>query len=303
MLNIQFRPFLRASFALACLVTVATNSFAGATLERIKQTGVVNIGFREESLPFSYKNADQGAPLGYSIEVCHALVEAIKQEIKVKSVELKYQPVSGAARMQLVADGKVDLECANTTNTKARREQVAFSMPVYFSSAKLLVRENSGIKKIEDMDGKTLAVQKGTTGALIAEARKQSLKTMKVLVVENAGAGASAVEQKTADAFMTDDILLYGLKSQSKEALAVVGATISIEPLAIMFSKNDPELAALVEREMTSMFTSGKLRKVYQKWFQTNLPQRTFNLNVPPNQLTADMFNHPSGYAVDWVIF
>lgn len=302
-LKTRINSILRAVLSSSLLVVGLSNAFAGSTLERIKRTGVVNLGFREESLPFSYKNAEQGAPLGYSIEVCNALVESIKQELRLASVEIKYVPVTGATRMPHVVEGKIDMECANSTNTKARREQVAFSMPLYFSSAKLLVREGSGITKIADLAGKTLAVQKGTTGFLIAESRQQTMKTMKVALVETSAAGAAAVENKTADAFMTDDILLYGFKGQSKEALAVVGPTISIEPLAIMFSKTDSELATLIEREMAQLYTSGRLRKVYQKWFQTTLPQRSFNLNVSPNQLTSDMFNHPSSYAVDWVIF
>ena len=279
-----------------------TNSFAGATIERIKQTGTIHIGY-QESLPFSYKPADGGTPPGYSIEVCSALVEAIKSEHKLKSLDIKYVPVTGATRIPQVVEGKVDFVCAGVTNSKARREQVAFSIPVYFASAKLLVREGAGITRIDDLDGKTIAVEKGTTGYQIAEARKASLPKMKLLLVETAAAGAKAVESQSADAFIQDDILLYGLKAQSKERLAVVGSGLSIEPLAIMFSKDDRELAALVEREMPQLYKSGQMRKLYTKWFQSSLPQRTFNLNAAPNQLTADMFSNPSGYSMDWSVF
>jgi len=280
-----------------------TNTYAGATLDRIKQTGVVNLGYRAESLPFSYKNAEQGAPFGYSVEVCNALVDALKQESKNAGLQIRYSPVSSADRFSQIQNGVIDFECANSTNNKERREKVAFTMPVYFSSAKLLVREDSGIAAIGDLDGKTLAVEKGTTGAQIAEMRSKTMKALKVIFVATSSDGAKAVEDKTADAFMTDDILLYGFKAQSKEKLAVVGPIITIEPLAIMFNKDDAELASFTEREMTNLYTSGKMRRWYHKWFQTQLPQRSFNMNVPPNQLTADMFNHPSGYTVDWVIF
>ena len=163
--------FSRTIVALGLLFMGTANSFAGTTLERIKQTGVVNLGFREDSLPFSYKNTEQGAPLGYSIDVCNALVDALKTETG-KSLTVKYVPVSSAARVPFVVDGKIDFECGNSTNTKARREKVAFSMPLYFASARMLVREGSGIAKFNDLAGKTLAVEKGSTGEQIAEARK-----------------------------------------------------------------------------------------------------------------------------------
>ncbi len=294
--------FSRTVLALGFLFVGTTNSFAGTTLDRIKQTGVVNLGFRENSLPFSYKNAEQGDPLGYSIDVCNALVDALKAETG-KPLTVKYVPVTGESRFPYVVDGKIDLECGNSTNTKARREKVAFSMPLYFSSAKLLVREGSGITKFSDLAGKTLAVENGSTGQQIAESRKAAMNTMKVVIAPSSDAGVVAVETKTADAFMTDDILLYAFKAQSKEKLEVAGAVMSIEPLAISFSKDDKELATIVDREFTKLTQSGQLRKLYKKWFQSTLPQRSYNLNVVPNQLTSEVLIRPSSYVADWTVF
>ena len=294
--------FSRTVLVLGFLFVGTTNSFAGTTLDRIKQTGVVNLGFREDSLPFSYKNAEQGDPLGYSIDVCNALVDALKAETG-KSLTVKYVPVTGESRFPYVVDGKIDLECGNSTNTKARREKVAFSMPLYFSSAKLLVREGSGITKFSDLAGKTLAVENGSTGQQIAESRKAAMNTMKVVIAPSSDAGVVAVETKTADAFMTDDILLYAFKAQSKEKLEVAGAVMSIEPLAISFSKDDKELATIVDREFTKLTQSGQLRKLYKKWFQSTLPQRSYNLNVVPNQLTSEVLIRPSSYVADWTVF
>ncbi len=294
--------FSRTVLVLGFLFVGTTNSFAGTTLDRIKQTGVVNLGFREDSLPFSYKNAEQGDPLGYSIDVCNALVDALKAETG-KPLTVKYVPVTGESRFPYVVDGKIDLECGNSTNTKARREKVAFSMPLYFSSAKLLVREGSGITKFSDLAGKTLAVENGSTGQQIAESRKAAMNTMKVVIAPSSDAGVVAVETKTADAFMTDDILLYAFKAQSKEKLEVAGAVMSIEPLAISFSKDDKELATIVDREFTKLTQSGQLRKMYKKWFQSTLPQRSYNLNVVPNQLTSEVLIRPSNYVADWTVF
>ena len=294
--------FSRTVLVLGFLFVGTTNSFAGATLDRIKQTGVVNLGFREDSLPFSYKNAEQGDPLGYSIDVCNALVDALKAETG-KPLTVKYVLVTGESRFPYVVDGKIDLECGNSTNTKARREKVAFSMPLYFSSAKLLVREGSGITKFSDLAGKTLAVENGSTGQQIAESRKAAMNTMKVVIAPSSDAGVVAVETKTADAFMTDDIRLYAFKAQSKEKLEVAGAVMSIEPLAISFSKDDKELATIVDREFTKLTQSGQLRKLYKKWFQSTLPQRSYNLNVVPNQLTSEVLIRPSSYVADWTVF
>ena len=294
--------FSRTVLVLGFLFVGTTNSFAGTTLDRIKQTGVVNLGFRENSLPFSYKNAEQGDPLGYSIDVCNALIDALKAETG-KPLTVKYVPVTGESRFPYVVDGKIDLECGNSTNTKARREKVAFSMPLYFSSAKLLVREGSGITKFSDLAGKTLAVENGSTGQQIAESRKAAMNTMKVVIAPSSDAGVVAVETKTADAFMTDDILLYAFKAQSKEKLEVAGAVMSIEPLAISFSKDDKELATIVDREFTKLTQSGQLRKLYKKWFQSTLPQRSYNLNVVPNQLTSEVLIRPSSYVADWTVF
>src|ERR1035437_6947033 len=188
--------FIRTIFGFGLLLMGATNSFAGGTLDRIQLTGVVNIGFSDDSLPSSCKSADQVQPLGYSIDVCNVLADAIKQEVVVKSLGIKYFPVSGTTRFPQVVEGKIDFECGNTTNTKERREKVAFSMPLYFSSAKLLVREDSGITKFDDLAGKTLAVEKGSTGLKIAESRKGRLSAMKILIVDSSAAGASAVEKK-----------------------------------------------------------------------------------------------------------
>lgn len=294
--------FSRTILALGLLVMGGANSFAGTTIDRIKQSGVVNLGFRADSLPFSYKNAEQGDPLGYSIDVCNALVDALRAETG-KPLTVKYVQVTGETRFPYVVDGKIDLECGNSTNTKARREKVAFSMPLYFSSAKLLVREGSGIAKFGDLAGKTLAVENGSTGQQIAEARKAAMSTMKVVIAPSSDAGVTAVETKTADAFMTDDILLYAFKAQSKEKLEVAGDVMSIEPLAIAYSKDDKELATIVDREFTKLTQSGQLRKLYKKWFQTTLPQRSYNLNVVPNQLTSEILIRPSSYVADWTVF
>jgi glutamate/aspartate transport system substrate-binding protein len=300
-MNTRTTQFLRSALMAAALLISGADVFAGSVMDRISQSGTINIGYRDDSLPFSYKNTENGPPLGYSIDVCVALAEAIKREAGAKSLSIKYVPVLGAARIPNVSEGKVDLECGNSTNTKARREKVAFSMPLYFASARLLVQNDSGITKFADLAGKTVAVEKGSTGEQIAAARQAKYPTMKVMIVETSDAGAAVVEKRIANAFMTDDILLHAFKAQSKEKLAVVGENLSVEPLAIMFNKSDRELAKLIEKEMFRLAFSGQLLTLYKKWFQTTVPQRSYNLSVTPNPLTSDVLVHPSSYVVDWV--
>jgi len=302
-MNTRMTQFLRPALTAAALLISGADVFAGSVLDRINQSGTITIGYRDDSLPFSYKNAENGPPLGYSIDVCVALADAIKREAGAKSLSIKYVPVLGSSRVPDVTEGKIDLECGNSTNTKARREKVAFSMPLYFAAARLLVQDGSGITKFNDLAGKTIAVEKGSTGEQIATARQAKFPTMKIMVVETSDAGAAAVEKRTANAFMTDDILLHAYKAQSKEKLAVVGADMSVEPLAIMFNKNDRELATLIDKEMSRLTLSGQLLTLYKKWFQTKLPQRSYNLNVAPNQLTSEVLVRPSSYVVDWVAF
>lgn len=284
------------------LCTAVTHSFAGTTLDRIKQQGIVHIGY-DDGLPFSYTSASGAHPAGYSIEICLALVDSIRSEYKLKSLDVRYVPVTSDNHVAQVVAGKVDLVCAGVTNTKERREKVAFSMPMYYASAKLLAHEGSGIRRIDDLDGKTLAVLKGTTGERIAETRRSGMPSLKLLRVDSDEDGLKAVASKAADAYLDDDITLYGLKAKSSERLAVVGSALSIEPLAIMFSKSDRELENLVHREMALLYKAGQIRKLYSKWFQSPLPQLSFNLNLAPNQLTADMFNNPSAYGTDWTVF
>ena len=288
--------------ALVLLCAAVTHSFAGTTLDRIKQDGIVHVGY-DDGLPFSYKTAKDASPAGYSIDICLALVESLRHEYKLKSLDVRFVPVTSDNHVAQIVDGKVDLVCAGVTNTKERREKVAFSLPMYYASAKLLVREGSGIKRVDDLDGKTLAVLKGTTGERIAETRRSGMPGLKLLRVESDEDGLKAVASQAADAYIDDDIALYGLKAKSSERLAVVGSALSIEPLALMFSKIDRELGNFVHREMGQLYKTGQIRKLYSKWFQSPLPQLSFNLNVVPNQLTADMFNNPSAYATDWTVF
>ncbi|QTD45757.1 amino acid ABC transporter substrate-binding protein [Ottowia testudinis] len=292
------RPLM---LVLACLGT-ALPALAGEVLDRIKSSGTLNIGYRAAGAPFSYKAPD-GSAMGYSIDLCQHLAQAIAKQVGVAQLKVNYVPVTGSDRIVKIVNGSLDLECANTTNSKSRREQVAFGLTHYYAAAKLLVRQGSGVRSLDDLNGKTIALGKGTTSLQIVEARNRTGGKFNLLLVESSKDGANAVEQGRADATMNDDILLLAFAREAQKAkLEVVGPPMSIEPLAIMHSKNDPQLATLVQNEMGRLYREGVARQLYEKWFMGALPHLGYSLQAPMTPLLNDNFRRPSGYVTDWTI-
>ncbi len=262
------------------------------TLQRIKETGVLPIGVRDASVPFSYVDANK-QPLGYSVDLCLKVADAIKAELKLPRLEVKYIPVSSANRIQVLLDGKIDLECGSTTNTRDRQKQVAFAYTTFIAGIKMLAKTSSNINGIEDLRGKTVVVTKGTTSEKMMNDlnTERSLK-MTIVVANDHNESFRAVESEKAVAFPMDDVLLYGLISKSKkpEDFAVVGKYLSVEPYAIMMRRNEPQLEHLVDRALADLFSNGEARRLYAKWFATK------DLTVPMNQFLKEAFANPNTY-------
>ncbi|QTD44162.1 amino acid ABC transporter substrate-binding protein [Ottowia testudinis] len=298
--------FLQKTRSLSCLSMVlaglfATHAVAGPTLERIKTTGTVNIGYRADSVPFSYTGAD-GKPMGYALDICAQLVQNLQAQYKLPQLKTQYVLVTGADRIAKITEGKIDLECANTTNSKTRRDQVAFGLTHYFASARILSREAEKIRSFGDLTGKTIALVKGTTGMAIAEARQRAGAKFTVLNVADTKKAVEAVEAGQAHATIGDDVLLEVFKQKSKAKLAMADANLSIEPLAIMMNKGDEEFTSFMSKEMTKLFASGQGAKLYTQWFQAPLPELGFNLNIKLSRLLHDNFIRPNGYVADWTM-
>jgi len=265
--------------ALIVAVALLAASSAGAqeltgTLKRIKETGTVTLGYRVGSLPFSYLGR-RGEPIGYAIDLCKAVVDDVAAELDGMTLNIAYKPVTAETRIPAVVSGQIDLECGSTTSNFTRKKLVAFS-PVYFvSGTKLLVKRGSGIRSWRDLAGKTVVVTSGTTNeaAIRAIAEKQKL-AVNLVTGSDHQHSFDMLKAGAADAFATDDVLLYGLLAATKSGAAyhVVGDFLSYDPYALMFRKDDADFAAVVERSFARLASNREIVQLYEKWFLQRLP-------------------------------
>ena len=261
------------------------------TLKKIKDSRAVVIGYREASLPFSYLNA-AGRPIGYSIDLCLEIVEQAKDALGVDEVALRYVPVTPENRIDMVASGKVDLECGSTTSNLERQKRVAFSPVIFVSGTKLMVRRPVTIRSYLDLKGKTVAVTAGTTNqrALKTLSEKQKLG-INFAVAKDHDRAFALLEKGKADAFATDDVLLYGLLAKSGRAkeFQVVGDFLSYDPYGIMYRKGDPEFDAVVKAAFERLAASRELEQIYDTWFIRRLPGGE-RLNLAMSAQLRDIF-------------
>jgi ABC-type amino acid transport/signal transduction systems, periplasmic component/domain len=262
------------------------------TLQRIRETGVMTIGVRDASFPFSF--VDPGKrPQGYSVDLCLEIADAIKSELGMPRLEVRYIPVTPANSISALQDGKIDLECGSTSNTRERQKEVAFAYTTFVAGIKLLVRRTSQISGIDDLRGKTVVVTRGTASEkLIKDINAERLLKMNIVVAAEHDEAFKAVDQGSAVAFLLDDVLLYGLiaKAKKPDDFAVVGKYLSVEPYAIMMRNREAKFEAIVDGTLSQLFTSGEIRRLYDKWFATR------ELTVPLNPLLKEAFAMPNTY-------
>jgi glutamate/aspartate transport system substrate-binding protein len=262
------------------------------TLRRIRETGTLLVGVRESSVPFSFVDA-QGQPQGYSVDLCNRIADAIKSELKLARLETRYIPVTSANRIAFVRDGKVDLECGSTTNTKERQKDVAFAYTTFVAGIKMLARKSSNVTGVEDLRGKTIVVTKGTTSEkMMRQLDEERLLHMTIVESPDHNQSFRMVAEDKAIAFPMDDVLLYGLisKSAKPDDFAVVGRYLSVEPYGMMLRRDEPAFEKLVNRALNEMFQSGEARRLYAKWFATR------DLTVPMNQYLKEAFQVPNTF-------
>jgi glutamate/aspartate transport system substrate-binding protein len=274
------RPVWRSGLLLAgCLLATAATAQTGGeglspTLANIKQTHVVRLGYRESSPPFSFLD-QSGRPIGYSLELCEAIVDEIGIEVDDPNLKIEYVKVTSDDRIQAVVQNKIDLECGSTTANAERAKQVAFAPLMFVAGTKLMVPKASTIAGPADLKGKTVVVTKGTTNeqAMHAVDKKFGLGLNIVVAPDHEQSYQMLVDGK-ADAFATDDILLYGLiaRHKSQDKFRVIGDYLSYDPYGIMFRKGEPQLAAVVERTFRKLGSNRDLIPLYNKWFMSRLP-------------------------------
>jgi len=243
------------------------------TLAKVDRTGAITLGYREASFPLSY--ISKAGPIGYSIDLCLAVVDEIKHEIDKAEIKINYKLVTSETRIQAVKSGEVDLECGSTTANKEREKEVAFSPIMYVTGTKLMVKRKSGYRSYRNLAGKVVVVTAGTTNEAALKALDDKNKLgMNIISARDHEESYSLVASGKAEAFATDDVLLYGLIARHKaEAdLMVVGEFLSFDPYGLMFRKDDAQMAEAVRRAFEGIAKSRDLVELYHKWFVRKTP-------------------------------
>jgi len=271
-----------AALALAVAQPAASQELTG-TLKKIKDTGTITLGHRDTSIPFSYYD-DQQRVVGYAMDICMRIVDAVKAELKLQNLDVKLNPVTSATRIPLMANGTIDLECGSTTNNLERQKQVAFTITHFVTANRYVAKKASNINKLADLKGKTVVSTSGTTNIkwLTEENQKQNLG-MNIIPAKDHGEAFLMVESGRAAAFFMDDILLYSLVANSRNPSEwVVGSeAYTVEPYGIMLRRDDPAFKKIVDNAVTQLYKSGQINAIYEKWFQKPVPPKGVNLNVP----------------------
>jgi len=271
-----------AAFVLACAMPALAQE--SPTLKKIKAAGEISIGHREASVPFAYMD-QAGKPIGYSVDLCLKIVDEVKKELNAPNLKVKFVAINAQTRIPLIANGTIDIECGSTTNNLTRAKQVDFLPVTFITGSKLLVKKGSGIKSLNDLNGKRASISSGTTNerAFLAEVEKRKLKVEAVMVKDHPLAMLN-LESGRVDAYASDDVLLYGMISTAKDPSQweVVGEFFSYDPYGLMIPRNDSDYRLLATRVLSDLMRSGEMEKIYDKWFN---PGPT-NIRIP---LSADL--------------
>ncbi len=250
-------------------------------LQKARETGAVTIGYRESSVPFSYLSA-RGEPIGYAIDLCKLLVDAMSEEVG-RTLAIKWVPVTSETRLAAVSSGRVDLECGSTTSNLERQKIVSFSPTFFVSGTKLLVRKGSPVKTYRDLAGKRVAVTSGTTNEKTLQDLKQRFRIDTAIVTgTDHAASFKLLADGQVDAFATDDVLLYGLIAQNRVQAdyVVVGDFLSYDPYGVMYRKDDPQMKRLVDDTFHQLAEDREIERRYNRWFLKKLPSGV-SLDLP----------------------
>lgn len=283
------------SLILAAVAAPALSQDSG-TLKKVKDNGNITLGIRESSYPLSYLD-DKQQPVGYHIDVCNRIVDAVKARLKLPALKVQHQAVTSQNRIPLVANGTVDLECGSTTNNEARQKQVAFAPTTFVTNVRMAVKKSSGITGLGQLGGKPVATTTGTTSVQLMRAHEKgkNIDFKEVYGKDHADAFLM-LETDRAVAFVMDDNLLAGLivSSKSPADYAIVGEVLNIEPIAIMLRKDDPAFKKLVDEAVTGLMKSGELDKLYARWFMSPIPPKNVSMNFPMSEQLKALIKAPS---------
>jgi glutamate/aspartate transport system substrate-binding protein len=287
---------LAGAALLACALAVSGAARAEDTLKKIKDSGSITEGVRESSGALAFTLGD-GKYAGFHYDVCAHIIADIQKALGMAKLETKYQPVTSQNRVPLVQNGTVDLECGSTTNNATRQKDVAFAPALYVEEVHIAVKANSGIKGIADLNGKTVATTTGTTSVQLLRKNKRAQgMDFKELNGKDHSDSFLLLESGRADAFVMDGQILAGLISKAKNPadFKIVGEPLSVEPIAIMYRKDDPAFKKMVDDSVRAMAKSGEVAKLYDKWFMKPIPPSNTVVGLPPSGATKAAWANPT---------
>ena len=272
----------------------------GGTLAKIKDVGEIRLGHRDVSVPFSYLDDNQ-KPVGFAMDLCARIVDAVKDELKLPALQTRLQPIQLSTQIPLIENGTIDIVCGPATNTLERQKVVAFSNTIFVSSIRAVVRKDAPIKTFEDLKDKPVALTAGSTSIALLLARSQEKKfEIKQVLSPDHAASFLALTTGRSDAFVMDDILLAGLiaGSQAPDNWRIIDDSLRTEPYGLIIRKGDPEFKALVDRTLGAMMKDGQFAELYAKWFTKPIPPKNVNLNFPMPAPLKDAVANPNDKGV-----
>ena len=289
------------SFILATAIAAPAHAQSpGGTLAKIKDTGEIRLGHRDVSVPFSYLDDNQ-KPIGFAMDLCARIVEAVKSELKLASIQTKLQPIQLSTQIPLIQNGTIDIVCGPATNTLERQKVVAFSNTIFVSSIRAVVKKDAPIKSFQDLSGKPVSLTSGSTSIALLTARGQekNFETKNVLSSDHAGSFL-ALTTGRSEAFVMDDILLAGLIASSPNPgnWRIIDDSLRTEPYGLIIRKDDPEFKALIDKTLVAMMKSNQFGDLYAKWFMNPIPPKNVNLNFPMTAPLKDAVANPTDKGV-----
>jgi len=293
---------LGAAITAALLSTSLQAAELTGTLKKIKDSGTITLGHRDASIPFSYLGNDPRQPVGYSHDLQLKAVEAIKQELGMPELKVRYNLVTSQTRIPLVQNGTVDLECGSTTNNVERQQQVDFSVGIFEVGTRLLTKKTSGVSDFADLKGKNVVTTAGTTSERLLKAMNADQQMgMNIISAKDHGESFLMLESSRAVAFMMDDALLYGEMAKAKKPAdwAVVGTPQSFEIYGCMLRKGDLAFKQVVDRAISNTFSSGDIHAIYATWFQQPVPPKGLTLNFPMSAELQKLIANPTDKAAE----
>jgi len=281
---------------LAALIAMPMAAQAQGRLDKIKETGQITLGVRESSIPFSYLD-DAQKPVGYSIDICHGIVDALKEKLGLEQLQVKQIPVTSSTRIPLVANGTVDISCGSATNNEQRQQQVSFAPTTFVTSTRFASLKSSGISDLADLKGATVISTAGTSNLRwLTQVNAEEKLGMRIMNAKDHSEAFLTVNSGRAVAFFMDDILLAGLVANSRNAddWTISEKAYTVEPYGMILPKDDPEFKQVVDEAVKAMMQDGRLKKMYQKWFTQPIPPRNINLNWPMSAELEKVIANPT---------